>query len=204
MTLDTIKIKTFSEFKKMCDTQTLGKLFLWGGYCYKHFHPTTTAAPTTSPTTTPPTTTPPSCSPCSILEGDSKIFNQDDLQRLCDQGTVEIPGTFFTGGNRCGETFEIQVTALPKGITCPDPPNMGQIIVTAIGVTVIYLGETGSSRLTIDAVQEGEELCLGNIVNVCVDFNTQSQVVDFQAARGCRITGVRVSNIIVDCENACK
>jgi len=175
----------------MCDLYSLTKLFLWGGYCYQHFHKKTT---TDAPTTDAPTTAPPTTASCEDCRFDAEYsFLSEEIEALCSRMPVSIDGTEFTFlGQPCGEFFEINVFSA----TC----NANTI--GAIQLEMKYKGSVGSMRSElgsgisgIDVISKGmpspQSFCIG--VDSARVFNFKNDI----------ITGIRLTNIEIVCNETC-
>ena len=170
----------------MCDLNSLAKIFLWGGYCYKHFHKaTTTARPTTTlPTTTVPTTTP-TTSACNC-----EIASEVLIENVCEQREINFPGAVFTS-EPCGQTFSVLVENL---LSCEmqGPTN--------IRVTVTYTGE-GAMFGSVSVSQVGEG-CLRPVPQFFCASLGNPQMLTFSSIDPCYLQSLQL-NAVIDCVGSC-
>ena len=114
----------------MCDLTTLTKIFLLGGYCFQHFHKsTTTVVPTTVPTTLDV------CVPCASGPMVSLPFTEDLKKALC-KGSLRIPLSTLMS-DPCLDLLVLHLS-MP---TCT--MEMESLEVTQVDFQLEYLGSTG-------------------------------------------------------------
>ena len=177
----------------MCDLNTLAKLFLWGGYCFQHFHK---PIPTTIPTTVPTTTQ--ACSPCIDQVGILDLGSFEGLTTLCKSGSVEIPVntlSFPEGTPACASSLLLVLTG---ECSKTEPPT-----ISTLQVKLLYLETTGSATVQVEIKFSGFE-CATVAGNGCLDSNIPFLSLEASATEMCPFGSLEVIIKEVNCTQTCR